>query len=52
MCYNCGCGVPDAGAENSITEETFREAAKNADQDIKEAKKNTLKLLQETMKNK
>lgn len=60
MWYNCGCGVPDddmgqghAGVDpkgKSITNKTFKAAAKSQGMDDKEAKKNTLKLLQKALK--
>ena len=51
MCYNCGCQMPDndMGNPNNITDKTFAEAAKAAGQDEKEAKKNTLELLQKNL---
>ena len=54
MCYNCGCGVPDneMGDPRSITDKTFEEAAKAAEQTVEEAKKNTLELLKTLLKKK
>lgn len=47
MCYNCGCEMPDndMGDPKNITNKTFEEAAKAADQSIEEAKRQTLELL-------
>lgn len=47
MCYNCGCEMPDndMGDPKNITNKTFEEAAKAADQSVEEAKKHTLELL-------
>jgi hypothetical protein len=47
MCYNCGCEMPDndMGNPKNITNKTFDEAAKAAEQSPEEAKKNTLELL-------
>jgi hypothetical protein len=39
----------DMGNPNNITDKTFAEAAKAAGQDEKEAKKNTLELLQKNL---
>lgn len=60
MCYNCGCEKPDddmgkghAGVDpkgKSITNKTFQEAAKSQEIDAKQAKKNTLTLLQKLAK--
>ena len=51
MCYNCGCQMPDndMGDPKNITDKTFDEAAKAADQAPEEAKRNTLELLQKTL---
>jgi len=51
MCYNCGCQMPDndMGDPKNITDKTFEEAAKAADQAPEEAKRNTLELLQKTL---
>jgi hypothetical protein len=51
MCYNCGCQMPDndMGNPKNITNKTFTEASKAADQSAEEAKKNTLELLQKTL---
>ena len=53
MCYECGCGDPNwKVSENSITEETFKKAAKGA-KGMKisptEAKRNTLELLKKQL---
>ena len=47
MCYNCGCEMPDndMGNAKNITNKTFEEAAKAAEQSPEEAKRNTLELL-------
>jgi len=60
MCYNCGCEKSDddmgkghAGVDpkgKSITNKTFQEAAKSQGMDDKQAKINTLTLLQKLMK--
>ncbi len=60
MCYNCGCGKPDddmgkghAGVDpkgKSITNKTFLAAGKSQGMNGKEAKKNTLTLLQKLLK--
>jgi hypothetical protein len=42
----------DMGNPNNITNKTFAEAAKAAGQSPKEAKKNTLELLQKTLESK
>ena len=54
MCYNCGCGVPDndMGDPRSITNKTFEEAAKAAEQTVEEAKRNTFELLKTLLKQK
>jgi len=54
MCYNCGCGVPDSemGDPRSITDKTFGEAAKAAEQTVEEAKRNTFELLKTLLKKK
>lgn len=54
VCYNCGCGMPDndMGNAKNITNRTFEEAAKAAEQSSEEAKKNTLALLQELLASK
>lgn len=51
MCYNCGCQMPDndMGNPKNITNKTFEDAAKAADQTPEEAKRNTLELLQKTL---
>lgn len=46
MCYECGCGQTNTVmSDDSITEETFKKAAKGSGISVEEAKKNTLKLL-------
>lgn len=47
MCYNCGCEMPDndMGDAKNLTNKTFEEAAKAAEQSVEEAKRNTLELL-------
>ncbi len=60
MCYNCGCGRPDddmgmgnAGVDSnrkSITNKTFQAAAKSQNMTEEEAKKETLALLQKTLR--
>lgn len=52
MCYNCGCGLPNdnLGDPRNITNKTFEEAAKAADQSVDEAKRNTLALLKKVLK--
>lgn len=62
MCYNCGCGTPDddmgqgnAGVDpngKSITNKTFKEAAKSQGMSVEEAKKETLKLLKQELEEK
>lgn len=51
MCYNCGCEMPDndMGNPKNITNKTFEEAAKAAEQPVEEAKRQTLELLKATM---
>lgn len=59
MCYNCGCGMPDddmgvghAGVDpngKSITNKTFKAAADSQGMNEEEAKKETLKLLQQVL---
>jgi hypothetical protein len=51
MCYNCGCQMPDndMGNPKNITNKTFEDAAKAADQTPEEAKRNTLELLKKTL---
>lgn len=51
MCYNCGCQKSDdnMGNPKNITNKTFEEAANAAGQNVEEAKKNTLELLQKTL---
>jgi hypothetical protein len=52
MCYTCGCGNPDdsMGDPRNITNKTFEEAAKAAEETPEEAKKNALKLLKKVLK--
>lgn len=46
MCYECSCDDPEyIYTPESITDETFKKAAKAAKISVKEAKWNTLKLL-------
>ncbi|OGH12258.1 MAG: hypothetical protein A2857_00635 [Candidatus Levybacteria bacterium RIFCSPHIGHO2_01_FULL_36_15] len=59
MCYNCGCGLPDddmgqghAGVDpngKSITNKTFKAAADSQGMTEKDAKNNTLELLQKVL---
>lgn len=51
MCYNCGCHMPDndMGNPKNITNKTFEDAAKAAEQSAEEAKQNTLELLQQLL---
>lgn len=51
MCYECGCGFTNTVmSDASITEETFKKAAKGAGVSLEEAKKNTLELLKKELK--
>ena len=52
MCYTCGCGNPDdsMGDPRNITNKTFEEAAKAAEETPEEAKRNALKLLKKVLK--
>ena len=60
MCYNCGCGMPDddmgqgnAGVDangKSITNKTFEAVAKSQGMSDENAKKETLKLLKQVLK--
>ncbi len=52
MCINCGCGAPDAGDAPLITNKTFEEAAKAADQSPEEAKKNVYEYLKKEIEGK
>ena len=62
MCYNCGCSMADddmgmghAGVDlhgKSITNKTFEEAAKSQGMSVEDAKKETLKLLKQELKEK
>ncbi|MBI4009057.1 hypothetical protein HY357_02390 [Candidatus Roizmanbacteria bacterium] len=59
MCYNCGCGLPDddmgkghAGVDphgTSITNKTFKAAAKGEGMSEEDAKKNALELLKKEL---
>jgi hypothetical protein len=50
MCYECKCKDKNfVLTPSSITEETFKRAAKAANITLEEAKKNTLKLLQQEL---
>ena len=51
MCYECGCDntMTTVGAD-SITEITFKRAAKGAGITLEEAKRNTLELLKRELK--
>ncbi|HZD42232.1 MAG TPA: hypothetical protein VE131_16030 [Terriglobales bacterium] len=51
MCYNCGCQKPDDdhGNPNNITDKTFADAARAANQNADEAKRETLKCLESTL---
>lgn len=50
MCYECGCGHTNTFAsDDSITDETFKKAAKGAGISVKEAMKNTLELLKKEL---
>lgn len=58
MCYNCGCGMPDddmgkgkvSKGGGSLTNADFKHMAEKWGMNIDEAKKNTLELLQKTIK--
>ncbi len=52
MCYNCGCGMPDAGSPELITNKTFEQAAKAAGQTADEAKKKTYEQLKKELEQK
>ncbi len=52
MCYNCGCGMPDAGGPELITNKTFEKAAKEAGQTVEEAKRKTYELLKKELESK
>ena len=60
MCYNCGCGITDddmgkgvlSEGGGSLTEKDFGKMAEEWGMDAKEAKKNTLRLLKEELKEK
>lgn len=50
MCYECGCGHTNTiMSEDSITDETFKKAAKGAGISVEEAKRETLKLLKKEL---
>lgn len=53
MCYECGCGHTNTVmSKDSITDETFKKAAKGAGVSLEQAKKNTLELLKRELKEK
>ena len=47
MCYNCGCGNPndDMGNPDNITNATFDKSAKASNQDPKQAREESYKIL-------
>lgn len=50
MCYECGCGHTNTVmSDDSITEETFKKAAKGAGISVEKAKRETLKLLKKEL---
>lgn len=50
MCYECGCGhTKTVMSDDSITEETFKKAAKGCGITLEEAKRNTLALLKKEL---
>lgn len=50
MCYECGCGsTKTTMSDDSITEETFKKAAKGAGVTVEEAKRFTLELLKKEL---
>ncbi|HEX8965925.1 MAG TPA: hypothetical protein VF820_05835 [Patescibacteria group bacterium] len=52
MCYECGCNEPTVViSPDSITEDTFKKAAKGAKISVEEAKRNTLELLTKELGN-
>ncbi len=52
MCINCGCGSPNAGDKPLITNKTFEEAAKAANQTPEEAKRNVYEYLKKELEKK
>ncbi len=52
MCYNCGCGMPNAGGPELITNKTFEQAAKAAGQTVEEAKQKTYEELKKEIESK
>lgn len=50
MCYECGCNdTTTVMSSDSITEETFKKAAKGCGVSLEEAKKNTFELLKKEL---
>jgi hypothetical protein len=50
MCYECGCGnTKTVMSDDSITEETFKKAAKGSGISVEQAKKNALALLKKEL---
>jgi hypothetical protein len=50
MCYECTCGKTyTTMSPDSITEETFKRAARGAGISLREAKENALKLLKKEL---
>ena len=50
MCYECGCGHTNTVmSDDSITDETFKKAAKGAGNSVEKAKRETLKLLKKEL---
>ncbi len=52
MCYNCGCGMPNAGGSELITNKTFEQAAKATGQTVEEAKRKTYEELKKEIEGK
>ncbi len=52
MCYNCGCGMPEAGGPELITKKTFEQAAKAAGQTVDDAKRKTYEQLKKELEGK
>lgn len=53
MCYECGCNnTMTIASGESITEDTFKKAAKGAGISLEEAKRNTLELLKQELETK
>ncbi len=52
MCYNCGCGMPNAGGSELITNKTFEQAAKAANQTVQEAKLKTYEQIKKELEGK